>query len=175
MKGVVIMPTMVKVQCSVCNKNYEIELKRYNAKIKEKSAFYCSDECRSRRGSILCKCATCGAEVWRTKSQYNRSQTGNIFCSRSCATKLNNKLFKSGENHPNFKGTDYRTLALNTYPHYCSVCGYNEDERLLEVHHIDENHNNNDINNLILLCPMCHRKITLHYYKLVDRNKLELI
>lgn len=31
------MPTMVKVNCAICNKEYEIELKRYNAKIKDKS------------------------------------------------------------------------------------------------------------------------------------------
>jgi len=42
------------------------------------------------------------------------------------------------------------------------------------VHHIDENHNNNDIKNLCLLCPICHRKITLGYYKLnIVTKKLE--
>lgn len=169
------MPTMKKVQCSVCNKEYEIELKRYNAKIKENSAFYCSDECKSHKNSVLCKCANCGKEIWRTKSQLARSKTGNVFCSRSCANSLNNKIFKSGNNHPSFKGTDYRKLAFNTYPHCCAVCGYDEDIRLLEVHHIDENHNNNNVENLILLCPLCHRKITLQYYKLIDRKKLELI
>lgn len=29
-----------------------------------------------------------------------------------------------------------------------------------EIHHIDENPNNNKIENLILLCPICHSKIT---------------
>ena len=48
------MPTMVRVQCSICQKEYEIELKRYNQKIKENSAFYCSSDCRSHKGSILC-------------------------------------------------------------------------------------------------------------------------
>lgn len=158
------MPTMKKVNCVVCGKEYEIELKRYNAKIKENSAFYCSSECRSHKGSILCKCATCGKEVWKTKSQYARSKTGNVYCSRSCATSKNNTLFKTGENHPNYKGNDYRQKAFDTYKHRCAVCGYKEDERILEVHHIDEDHSNNDIKNLCILCPICHRKITLHYY-----------
>lgn len=167
------MPTMVKVNCVVCNKEYEIELKRYNAKIKEGSAFYCSDECRKHKGSILCKCATCGQEIWRTKSQYARSKTGNVYCSRSCATSKNNTLFKSGENHCNYKGTDYRSRAFQAYEHKCAVCGYDEDERMLEVHHINEDHSDNDINNLCILCPTCHRKITLHYYVLTSDFKLE--
>jgi hypothetical protein len=48
------MPTMKKVNCVVCGKEYEIELKRYNGKIKEGSAFYCSSDCRSHKGSIKC-------------------------------------------------------------------------------------------------------------------------
>lgn len=106
------MPTMKKVNCVVCNKEYEIELKRYNAKIKENSAFYCSSECRSHKGSVLCYCATCGKEIWRTKSQYARSKTGNVYCNRSCATIKNNTLFKTGENHPNYRGNDYRKKRL---------------------------------------------------------------
>ena len=166
------MPTMKTVRCAVCNKEYEIELKRYNQKIKENTAFYCSNECRTHKGSILCKCANCGKEVWRTKSQYNRSKTGNIYCSRSCATTKNNTLFKSGENHPSYKGNDYRQKAFEHFEHQCVVCGYNEDVRILEVHHIDENHSNNELNNLCILCPNCHRKITLQYYKLTNDFKL---
>ena len=59
------------------------------------------------------------------------------------------------------------------FRHKCAVCGYNEDERILEVHHIDENHSNNDIGNLCILCPNCHKKITLHLYRLLDDFILE--
>jgi 5-methylcytosine-specific restriction endonuclease McrA len=169
------MPTMKQVECIVCKKKYEIELKRYNQKIKENSAFYCSDECRKHKGSTLCKCATCGKEVWKPNSQIARSKTGNMFCSRSCANSLNNTLFKSGANHYAYSGSNYREKALNIYPHKCMVCGYDEDERILEIHHIDENHSNNEISNLSVLCPNCHRKITLHYYKLNDNFELEPI
>ena len=37
---------------------------------------------------------------------------------------------------------------------------------VLEVHHIDENRNNNDISNLVILCPICHKYLTLHLYTL---------
>ena len=167
------MPTMKNVKCVVCGKEYSIEIKRYNQKIKENSAFYCSNECRKHKGSVLCKCATCGKEVWKTKSELARSKTGNVYCSRSCANSMNNTLFKSGVNHPSYKGNNYRNIALNLYKHKCAVCGYDEDTRILEVHHIDENHNNNNPENLCLLCPNCHRKITLHLYRLTNDFKLE--
>ena len=165
--------TYKKVQCVVCGKEYEIELKRYNAKNKEGSAFYCSKDCYHHKGSVQCNCANCGKEIWKTKSQLARSKTGNVYCSRSCATSKNNTLFKTGENHPNYVGNDYRQKALYAYEHKCAICGYNEDQRILEVHHKDENRSNNELSNLIILCPNCHRKITLHYYEL--SNDLTLV
>lgn len=43
-----------------------------------------------------------------------------------------------------------------------SVCPFctNDEVGHFEIHHIDENPSNNEINNLILLCPTCHSKIT---------------
>ena len=169
------MPTMKKVQCAICEKEYEIELKRYNQKLKENTAFYCSDECRKHKGSTLCKCATCGKEVWKPNSIVARSKTGNVYCSRSCSNALNNTLFKSGKNHYAYKGGSYRENALEFYENKCAVCGYDEDVRILEVHHKDENHSNNDLNNLCILCPNCHKKITLHYYDLTEDFTLEPI
>lgn len=166
------MPTMKKVNCVICNKEFEIELKRYNAKLKENSQFYCSADCRSHKNSELCICATCGKEIWKTKSEIKRSKSGRVYCSRHCATISNNTLYKSGENHPSYKGTDYRQKALQHYDLKCICCGYDEDTRILEVHHIDENHKNNDLSNLCILCPNCHRKITLQLYYLDQNYKL---
>ena len=165
---------MKKVNCSVCGEEYEISLKRYNQKLKDNTAFYCSDLCRSHKGSILCHCATCGIEVWRSKSQFEKSKTGNIYCSKSCANSNNNHLFKTGENHPNYNGVGYRQRAFDVYEHKCVVCGYDEEERILEVHHIDEDRSNNDVSNLCILCPNCHRKVT-YYYKLLEDFTLEAI
>ncbi|MBA9072611.1 hypothetical protein GGR22_000737 [Flavobacterium gossypii] len=41
----------------------------------------------------------------------------------------------------------------------CPFCE-NKDVGHFEIHHIDENPSNNDVTNLILLCPICHSKIT---------------
>ena len=166
---------MIKVNCVVCGKEYEIDVKRYNQKLKDHTAFYCSDLCRSHKGSVLCNCATCGKKMWKHKSEIAKSLTGNVYCSRSCANTNNNRLFKSGESHPTYNGANYRQRAFDEYPHRCVSCGYDEDERILEVHHIDEDRGNNDINNLCILCPNCHRKITYHFYELLEDFSLKRI
>jgi RNA polymerase subunit RPABC4/transcription elongation factor Spt4 len=38
----------------------------------------------------------------------------------------------------------------------CSIVNWNDLPIILDLEHIDGNTNNNDINNLILLCPNCH-------------------
>lgn len=67
--------------------------------------------------------------------------------------------------------SNYRLRAMSNLPHRCMVCGWDEDERILEVHHINENRQNNELENLVILCPTCHRKITLGYYSLDMENK----
>lgn len=41
----------------------------------------------------------------------------------------------------------------------CPFCS-NDDVGHFQIHHIDENPENNDLNNLLMLCPTCHSKIT---------------
>lgn len=43
-----------------------------------------------------------------------------------------------------------------------SICPFcdNEDVGHFEIHHIDENPSKHDMQNLILICPICHSKIT---------------
>ena len=41
----------------------------------------------------------------------------------------------------------------------CPFCS-NEEVGHFEIHHIDEDPSNNDVLNLLLLCPICHSKIT---------------
>lgn len=123
------------------------------------------------------KCAYCGKEFLRLNSKLNNSKSGLYFCSREC--KDTAQSLKSGDNfkslRPEHYGSlfgDYRKLAFKNYPHKCAVCGYDEDERILQVHHKDENREHNNLENLIILCPNCHWKITLHLYTLTKDNIL---
>ena len=70
------------------------------------------------------------------------------FCSRSCSNSI------GGSTKAQLFGyTDYRTIAYKTYKPICVACGV---EDILDVHHIDENRNNNLPSNLIILCPNDH-------------------
>lgn len=63
--------------------------------------------------------------------------------------------------------TDFNTHDWNTIKaclfkereYRCECCGiteWNNKKIVLQVHHIDGNHNNNTRNNLQILCPNCH-------------------
>lgn len=126
----------------------------------------------SKNGKVY-KCAYCGKEVYRRQSDKDKNISGYFYCSMECGNKHKNQLRKeSGE--WNDSVFTYRDRAMDTYEHKCIVCGWNEDERILEVHHIDSDRDNNNIENLCILCPNCHRKITLGYYKFVDNNLIPL-
>ena len=153
------MPTMVKLKCCVCGKEFERELKFYNLNIKRRHRFYCSKKCQMQHhktGKIE-QCAFCGKEVYITPNRKSKSKSGLIFCSHGCNASYFNPITKLKDN-----SSGYRVKAFKEYEHKCAICGWCEDERVLEVHHIDEDRTNNDIKNLMILCPICHKYLTLH-------------
>ena len=137
---------------------------------------------REKHSEQYVKCAYCGKEKYVDKCVMKKNTTNLYFCSIEHMKLAQKEAYKN----PKFKALlpksvrengykDYRKYALYNYPHKCAVCGYEEDIDLLEIHHIDENHSNNNLNNLIVLCPLCHKKISTHKYKLVDRKYLQKI
>lgn len=81
---------------------------------------------------------------------------------KTCSYECSNKYFRSGENSGNWKSYDeksrkndfYRRICFNKHGKKCIIC----DEKIaIDVHHIDDNHRNNDISNLIPLCANHHR------------------
>jgi len=52
--------------------------------------------------------------------------------------------------------TYYKPITHKLLGNKCQQCGTNED---LVLHHIDLDRNNNEPNNLQLLCRSCHRKL----------------
>ena len=56
----------------------------------------------------------------------------------------------------------YRKLAFEHYKDrlFCAHCGFGIPE-VLEVAHLDCQRHNNDLSNLILLCPTCHKMLDL--------------
>lgn len=92
-------------------------------------------------------------------------------CSRSCS----NTYFRSGKNHPNYKGLsteNYRKICFNHWKKECCLCGFNH---IVEVHHLDENSDNHDPNNLVPLCPNHHQMWHSRHKNLIEENVLTYI
>lgn len=74
-----------------------------------------------------------------------------------------NKEFKQiqWDKHPNFKGgkaSYVKFIKRKGFKPICSICKKEEKEfsRKMIIHHQDKNKNNNSLNNLKILCSMCH-------------------
>lgn len=165
----------IKVRCLIHDIVFEIG---YDAIRHNCNKHLICPECKrlERDGTQKLTCDYCGKEYTVKKCRLKDSQFH--FCCRDCKDKA--QRISSGEKfnslRPSHYSKDavkqYRETAFNTYEHKCAICGWNEDEDVLEVHHIDANRNNNNLDNLIILCPTCHKKLTLHKYVLVDRKKI---
>ena len=162
--------TKVIIKCKFCG--YEWEKSPQGLCPSERSHFEGCPQCKKENSYIEYKCDYCKNIFKRKKSNFKETESGFHYCSKECGNRHKNQIRKEKGEWDN--SLNYRLKAFEKYPHECLCCHWNEDERILEVHHIDENHNNNDINNLCILCPTCHRKITLGYYKL-DIEKRMLI
>ena len=79
-----------------------------------------------------------------------------ITCSYSCS----NSYFRSGINNPNWKMDTYRSTCFAYHKKECVVCG---EDKIVAVHHFDENRNNNSPENLIPLCPTHHQYVHSKY------------
>lgn len=55
---------------------------------------------------------------------------------------------------------DYRSRALKAYGAVCRKCGYGDLQKMLDVDHIDSNRQNNELDNLQVLCVWCHAEKT---------------
>ena len=60
------------------------------------------------------------------------------------------------------KRINYRKLAFEHYKDrlFCAHCGFGIPD-VFEVAHLDCQRHNNDVSNLVLLCPTCHKMLDL--------------
>ena len=134
-------------ECQTCGTVFEAdsrEVKRGNAK-------YCSLSCAAKapkqlQYSMVCK--HCGKEFLSASKLAK-------YCSDSCKQK-------------NYRARQ-KDLSLDTVPIKklykvfentpCEICGWNKSSR--DLHHIVEVANNgtNELNNIVCVCPNCHRMI----------------
>ena len=81
---------------------------------------------------------------------------GGVTCSYGCS----NTYFRSGINNPNWKDDTYQTTCWHHHGKKCLVCG---EEKIVAVHHVNEDHNDNRPENLVPLCPTHHQYVHSKY------------
>lgn len=126
---------------------------RAKAKTIQVACRFCSKSllsCNIRRHERACylnpnnlrPCPVCSVPI----KQYREALT----CSTSCA----NTLLRTGVSNPNWKESAYVTTCFHYHAKKCAVC---DETRIVEVHHLDHNRENNSPDNLIPLCPTHHK------------------
>lgn len=149
------------VECNSCKIKFEVDTRKYNSYRKNGWNFYCKNCGKPKAKVEVYKCPQCGQKFER-KSYMKPSKYGLYFCSQSCAASYNNSHYRLGVNNPNFidgkRGNAYMKLAFRAFKHKCAMCGL-EEECCLQVHHIDRNRDNNELDNLIILCANCHNRV----------------
>lgn len=98
----------------------------------------------------------------------------NHFCSKSCAASKNNADGKIGYtkyrlNKSITKKRTYHDICSEHWPEACAICGWNIS---IDVHHIDSNHANDDIKNLIPLCQNHHMMTRMKEHAEIMRDQI---
>lgn len=111
---------------------------------------YCSQSCYGKSCRKETPCLVCGNLIL---ARHNKKT-----CSRACANKHRAGIkYKIGRPTKD-KVTSLKALKLRLLHergNACERCGYSKIE-ILQIHHIDRNPQNNNLDNLSLICPNCH-------------------
>lgn len=126
-----------KVKCIYC----EFETTKGNIKRHEANCYLRPDNVKL--------CAVCNAPIKNWKFSKGT-------CSRSCA----NTFFKTGVDNGNWGGARYQTLCFTQHKKECIIC---KESKIVAVHHYNEDHDDNRIENLVPLCPTHHQYVHSRY------------
>lgn len=155
------------LNCPECDKEFippQKELNRGNGKV-------CSKACGRKRARkvqlnaakkarIVVFCAYCKKKFTKTASKAKGAKHSIYFCCREHKD-LGQRIGYIKEIQPAHYSNvakDYRTTAFRGRPNICRKCGYDKIIAVLCVHHIDRDRENNNLDNLEILCPTCHEE-----------------
>ena len=146
---------MPNVACKICGQEFYVK----KSHLLVGWGKYCSRSCHHKGMQLREKhyCFICSKEIYKTPTQLKRSKSLKFFCGKSCQTKWRNTQYV-GPMHLNWKDgrAAYRSvMTRNNIAPICFHCN-SKDKRVLAVHHINENHLNNNVKNLAWVCHNCH-------------------
>lgn len=163
---------VVKESYSVAEVGRKIGYKYFNGKINQEirtligdldcSHFKQNGDSQRRYEHIEKDCPVCGNK-FTTKKGHKKEK---VTCSYACA----NTFFRSGPDHGNWNEDFYRTTCFHYHDKKCVICG---EDKIVEVHHLDENKLNNDYFNLIPLCPTHHQYWHSNYKSEIEEEVIK--
>lgn len=97
-----------------------------------------------------------------------------LYCGKPVKNKKNDTCSKSCSNRlwPRRESTSYRSRCFKFHEKKCCIC---DEINIIEVHHLDEDHSNNDPSNLVPLCPTHHQYWHSKFKYMVENKILEYI
>ena len=167
---------LYEFECKQCHKNASKDYIKPSWITKGKIPLYCSKQCSSlaSRKRIKFECSNCNCDIERSPSDLKINKTGFYFCGKKCQdnfASIENE-YKTGGAKVYNRYTDYRKKAIQAFGNKCELCSW---AHTVDVHHIDGNRDNNDLNNLCVLCPNCHSLTETNRYNVnvVIFNEIE--
>lgn len=155
------MDTELRI-CLQCKEPFQAPLRD----LKRGRAKFCTLSCsakfngRNRSESILpnVECAWCKKAFHKNASKQSKSRSGLFFCCRVCKDEAQRIDGIKAIQPPHYgSGTaSYREIAYRVHPKVCMRCAWDKHPAGIVVHHIDRNRQNNQIENLEVLCATCH-------------------
>lgn len=107
-------------------------------------------------------CEACSKEfIWEGRGKTKAYKKAR-FCSRSCSSSVGGRI--KNANLPDSERS-YRAICFKYHKKECVVCG---EDKIVAVHHYDHNHDNNNPENLVPLCPTHHQYVHSKYNYLVE-------
>lgn len=162
-----------ELQCAHCGARFLKPLRF----CKDGKPSFCSRSCAStyRRKRVTVTCALCGKTKDIPENRYTNSKNKIFFCSRACkdkGQKLESGLTSILPDHYGTGQYTYRTRCFSRHPHKCCICG---ESLIVEVHHLDHDRTNSNINNLVPLCPTHHAYMHSTHKELIEDKVLAYI
>lgn len=115
-------------------------------------------------------CAACNDVFEVEEREHLFPSKAEYFCSRSCANSTGGKAKALKYHGDDVAG--YVTVAWRHHERKCVVCG---EHRVVAVHHLNENHNDNDPKNLVPLCPTHHHYMHSRHKELINQQVLDYV
>ncbi len=138
-------PANIKVECYYCKKQISMSnIKKH------------TDSCYLNPINLKL-CPICSKPI----KDYKNNKT----CSSKCARKYFSDMYLEFASMSwKDRSPNYREICFDNHDKVCIICG---EKNIVEVHHFDGNHENDDPKNLIPLCSTHHKYIGSKFEKLI--------